>query len=224
MPIVFARAAGMGFDGGLGAVVIGRGRLFGGGNSMGSQYCRTVWLMTVPLLGTLACAGGTTTIPLERVGPALPAEVRETSTGVSIRIAADQLVVESEVRAPVERTWSILPRVYAALGIDGQILDSEARVYGNRRFTRSRVGKARAGNYVRCAFEGTGPSAASGYRTLLSIVTRVESSGPEWTTVSSQVSGSATSMEGTSTEAVRCVSNGELERLIAKMLADSAAG
>lgn len=190
---------------------------------MQSRNCSTAWPTPMLLIGVLACAAGTASVPPDRVSPALPAEVRETSTGVSIRIAAEQLVVETEVEAGIERVWSILPRVYAALGLDGQILDSEARVYGNRRFTKSRVGNARTSDYVRCAFQGAGPSAAGGYRTRLSILTRLESSTGKWTIVSSQISGTATSVEGTSTDAVRCVSNGNLERLIARMLADSAA-
>lgn len=190
---------------------------------MGFRY-RSMSLLTPMLaVGVLACAGGTASVPPDRVSPALPPEIRETSTGMTIRIAADQLVVETEVKAGVERAWSVLPRVYSALGINGQVLDSEARVYGTRRFTRSRVGNSRVSDYVRCAFQGAGPSAAGGYRTRLSIMTRLESSTAEWTNVSSQISGTATSVEGTSTDAVRCVSNGNLERLIAQMVADSAA-
>lgn len=190
---------------------------------MGSPYRRTSVLTPILAVGALACAGGTASTPPDQVSPALPAEIRETSTGVSIRIAADQLVVETDVNADLERAWLVLPAVYSALGIDGQVLDSKARVYGTRRFTKSRVGNTRVSSYVRCAFQGAGPSAASGFRTQLSIMTRLESSTAEWTTVSSQISGTATSVEGTSTDAVRCVSNGNLERLIARMLADSAA-
>lgn len=177
-----------------------------------------------PLLAAAACgcASGPASGPTEQVLPALPAEVRETSTGAIIRIAAEQLIVETEVQVPLERAWSLLPRVYSALGIDGQVLDSEARVYGTRRFRKNRVGGTPVREYVRCAFQGAGPSAAGGYRTELSISTRVEGAASGWSTVSSQISGTATSAEGTSTDAVRCVSNGNLERLIARMLADSA--
>lgn len=189
---------------------------------MGFHYRSTSILTPLMASGMLACASGPGSAPTEQVAPALPAEVRETSTGAIIRIAAEQLVIETEVKVPLELVWSLLPRVYSALGIDGQILDSEARVYGTRRFTKSRVGDRRVGEYVRCAFQGAGPSAAGGYRAQLSITTRVESPTAEWTIVSSQISGTATSAEGTSTDAVRCVSNGNLERLIARMVADSA--
>lgn len=168
-----------------------------------------------------ACASGAASGPTERIVPALPAEIRETSTGAIIRIAPEQLVVETELEVPLERAWSLLPRVYSALGIDAQVLDSEARVYGTRRFTRSRVGNTPVRDYVRCAFQGAGPSAAGSYRTQLSISTQLEAAASGWTTVSSQISGTATSAEGTSTDAVRCVSNGNLERLIARLLADS---
>jgi hypothetical protein len=190
---------------------------------MGFHFRSTSLLPQLMAVGMSACASGSGPVPTEQVVPALPSEVRETSTGAIIRISAEQLVVETEVKVPVELAWSLLPRVYSALGIDGRILDSEARVYGTRRFTKSRVGNTRVSDYVRCAFQGAGPSAAGGYRTQLSIATRVEGSTSEWTTVSSQISGTATSAEGTSTDAVRCVSNGNLERLIARMVADSAA-
>lgn len=189
---------------------------------MGPRNASALCVGTALAVGLAACSPGAGSVPADRVSPGLPAEVRETSSGVSIRIAAEQLVIDTEVRVGAERAWSLLPRVYSALGIDGQVLDSNARVYGTRRFSRSRVGKEPVTDYVRCAFQGAGPSSVGGYRTQLSITTRVQGSTPESTTVSSQISGTATSVEGTSTDAVRCVSNGNLERLIARMVADSA--
>lgn len=182
----------------------------------------TALLTSVLAFGVLACASGSGSEPPDQVSPVLPAEIRETSTGFSIRLAPEQLMVETEIRAGVDRAWLVVPRVYAALGIGGEVLDSRALVYGARRFTKSRVGRTPVSDYVRCAFLGAGPSAAGGYRTQLSIVTRIEGSSSEWTTVSSQISGTATAVEGTSTDAVRCVSNGNLERLIAQMVADTA--
>ncbi len=177
----------------------------------------------VALLALMAaCASTSTSVTTDPSVASLPAEIRETSTGVLIRVTAEQLVVNTEVDVSRERAWELVPRVYAALGIPGQVLNSTELKYGNQGMTQSRIGGRRLDDYVRCAFQGAGPSAAGGYRTRLAVTTRVEPASTGHSILSTQITASATSVEGTSTEAVRCVSNGDLERLIASTLTDLA--
>jgi hypothetical protein len=115
--------------------------------------------------------------------------------------------------------WAALPQVYASLGLRADLVDPATHRYGAQRVTQVRIGERRTRDLVRCGNDGAGPSSVSGHRIQLSIVSRLSASAGGKTDVTTEVAGWATSVEGGSTGAVRCVSTGELEQQIAIRLA-----
>lgn len=148
--------------------------------------------------------------------------IMETSTGISVRLGADG-PARAAVDAPAGRVWAALPAVYEALGIPAEVSDPAAHTYGTQRFTRTRLGDRRTAEMVRCGNAGSGASAMSTYRIRLSILTTLRPGAGGGTELSTEVAGSATPVDGTSTGATRCVSTGELERRIAALAAEHAA-
>lgn len=175
-------------------------------------------LAPLSLLALLAACGPAVYSP--GAGPAEPnPRIVETSTGLEVHVRNDEAAVTGTVDAPLERVWAVLPEVYRDLGIPAGVLDADSHAFGNQRVSVTRVGGERVGAFVRCGNEGAGPSAANGYRTRLSVVTALQRDGGK-TTVATRVGGTGSPVEGTSTEAVACVSNGRLEERIARMIAD----
>jgi hypothetical protein len=115
-----------------------------------------------------------------------------------------------ELPASPDTVWRTLIEVYSAFGLTPDVADSRSRTYGVRRFTGTRLGGKRTGEYVRCASEGLGPSAVMGHRTELSIVSVLAPAGNGGTILTTEVTGSATRADG-STAPMPCASTGELE-------------
>ncbi|HEX2091150.1 MAG TPA: hypothetical protein VHG28_02065 [Longimicrobiaceae bacterium] len=144
--------------------------------------------------------------------------LEETSTGLSYRLNNDTEAVVYRVDAPVDHVWALLPEVYRELGIPEGTRDPAARVYGNRRAPVARVGGERVSAFLRCGNEeGAGPSAVTRFRVHLAALTSLEPVGDR-TRVTTEVAGSATPIEGTSTGPVLCVSTGVLEKRIVELL------
>ena len=123
-----------------------------------------------------------------------------------------------QVGARLDQVRAALPEVFRELGVEDAGQDREGLVFGSRDITAPRLGGERTSAWVRCGNSmGAGPSAAGSYRTKLSVLVTLRPDG-ERTWVTSQVTGSATSVGGTSTEAVMCVSNGRLEQRIQELL------
>ncbi len=137
---------------------------------------------------------------------------------VLVRLSEEPDAMRSVINAPQERVWRIIPLVYAKLEIDGQVLDSDNQIFGSRKFTNSSLDGTRTAEFVRCGEEGAGPALVNLYRRTLSIVSTVSGNINGKTTVSTEISGYATSVEGTSTGPMRCASNGKLEKRIRTLL------
>jgi hypothetical protein len=172
------------------------------------------------LAATIACAS-TPAIPNEGP-PGMPASVTGSET-VNVRLAAESEAMHAEVNADPEKVWKLLPEIYEKLGITGEVLNSDATMFGTRKFTGRSVGGMRTNEFVRCGNDVAGPSGGM-YRTNLSIVTSVMGTGSGKTSLSTQIEGFATPAEGTSTEAVRCVSTGRLEKRIRTLLTERLGG
>ena len=155
-----------------------------------------------------------------RTAPAGPEpEITETSSGISFRLRNDDAGATHHVGARADRVRALLPEVFRDLGVAGAGMDREGLVFGHRSITAPRVGGERPTAWVRCGNQsGAGPSAASSYRTQLSLLVTIRPDG-ERTWVTTQVGGSATPVAGTSTEAVMCVSTGRLEKRVEELLA-----
>lgn len=164
-----------------------------------------------------ACAPATSSPDQRPVGP--NAAIIESSTSVMVRINNDESGMTRTLDAAPERVWAVLPAVYGELGIPVEVSDANARAFGNRRVTVQRIGGERTSSWVRCGNEGAGPSAMSGYRVQLSILTSLQPAGAGKTTLTTQIGGHGTTIEGTSTSRVLCATTGRLEQRIAQMIA-----
>lgn len=168
----------------------------------------------------IACASAPTTAS----APARLPTFEQTSTGFNVVLDGAADAARTAFAAPADSVWKALGAAYAALGLTPTVIDSRTRTYGVQRFTQARLGDRRTADYVRCAFEGTGPSSVGGYRTQLSIISVLTPSGTGATTLAIEVTGFATRVDGTSTPPVRCASTGELEQRIQSLVRERLAG
>jgi hypothetical protein len=170
----------------------------------------------------LVSIGCATSGPVQQPGTpsaGLPASVVGSET-VEIRLATEADDIHAVIKAPSEKVWALLPDVYKKLGIVGaEVLDSDAEIFGTRNFPSRNLTDMRTAEIVRCGNDVAGPSGGM-YRTKLSIATTVQPKIDGTTEISTLIEGYATPAEGTSTDAVRCVSNGKLEKRIRTLLSE----
>lgn len=150
-------------------------------------------------------------------GSGAPASIISTSTGVLVRLADETGGYTGLVDADSAAVWRALPEVYEALGIPAGLLDQGSGTYGTRRFTGPRIGDRRTASFVRCAGTGSGPTSSGGYRVRLAITSHVRAEADGRSALVTSVAGLGTTLEGTSTAPIRCVSTGDLEGLIASL-------
>lgn len=167
-----------------------------------------------PLI-VLALAAGCASGPARQRAPGPGSTITPTSTGVMINLEPDDAGVVGLIDGDHESVRAVLPVAYEALGIEAGALDTTGSAWGNPSFRGTRIGGERVSRYVRCGSDGTAVAGAGSYRTRLSITSRVEPQPDGRSLLTTAVSGTATSVEGTSTAPSRCVSTGELEQLIA---------
>ena len=174
-------------------------------------------LLPASLLVAGACASSGPAPP-STAAPGAPPTVRATSSGLAVRLAVDSLRSTTVFQAPLDTVWSHLPAVYETLGIRGEVLDPRTSAFGTQRFTARNVAGKRTIDMVYCGHEGAGPSAVRATLVRLSIVSTLRKLASGDTELTTEVTGTSTPMDGTSTGATRCVSNGELEQRIADAL------
>jgi len=173
-------------------------------------------MFTALLVLMSACASSGSAPP--GAAPGAPPQVRSTSSGLAVRLAVDSVRSTTVFQAPLDSVWSRLPAVYETLGIRAEVVDSRTWAFGTPRFTgRSLAGK-RTIDMVYCGHEGAGPSAVRATLVRLSIVSSLRKLASGDTELTTEVAGTSTPMDGTSTTVTRCVSNGELEQRIADAL------
>ena len=165
------------------------------------------------LLALLVGACATTAAP-PQPGPTPSGNVADTETGGMFRLGADPMGVALSIGAPPDKVWAAVPVVYEKLGIIAELNEPAQRKIGTLAYTQSRLGGKRTSDWVRCGTQGAGPSSGGMSRTRLSIVTTVRSAGEDRSELVTEVGGSSTNVEGTSTGAVACASKGDLEQRI----------
>jgi hypothetical protein len=173
--------------------------------------------LSLVTLSLAACAPAAQ--PAQDRPAAPPAHVQETGGGIRIQLSGVEPGTPVSLGGSREAAWAALPQVYAALGLRADLVDPATHRYGAQRVTQARIGERRTRDLVRCGNDGAGPSAVSGYRIQLSIVSRLVPAAGGKTDLTTEVGGWASSVEGGSTGAIRCVSTGELEQQIATRLA-----
>jgi hypothetical protein len=130
-------------------------------------------------------------------------------------LAVDSVRSTAVFQAPLDTVWSRLPAAYETLGIRAEVLDPRAWTFGTQRFTGRNLAGKRTIDLVYCGHEGAGPSAVRATLVRLSVVSVLKRLASGDTELTTEVTGTSTPMDGTSTAATRCVSNGELEQRIA---------
>ncbi|HEX8694136.1 MAG TPA: hypothetical protein VF746_17070 [Longimicrobium sp.] len=125
------------------------------------------------------------------------------------------ITAATEVTAPLERVWAVLPQVFQELGIgEAGVIDPAGFVYGQREMSvRRRLGSAPLSQFVECG-NNMGISNANSYTVTLSVVTQLQRTTAEKTGVLSLVQATAR-QPGNSQQSVVCTSTTELERRIA---------
>ena len=166
---------------------------------------------------------GCSSAPSPARAPGPSASIGETETGTTFRLGGDPNAVSVTLESSPDQVWAVLPGVYRELGIPSEATDAATRTVGTKAFSGSRVGPHRTTEVVSCGTQGAGPSSGGMFRTRLSILTKVESAG-SGTRLSTEITGSATRVEGTSTGAIACVSSGALEKTIREMVQKAIAG
>jgi hypothetical protein len=166
------------------------------------------------VLPLLACGCATTgQSEVQRSDPG--AGIYETTTSTTIRVGGDLAPSSRVIPASADRVWGVLPAVFQEIGVPVEVHVPDARQIGNQRVRQARVAGEPIATFLRCASEGSGPSSVERLRHQLSVLVSLIPQADGRTHLSTQVTGSATRVEGSSQGPVQCVSTGLLEERIA---------
>lgn len=126
------------------------------------------------------------------------------------------------INASAARVWELLPSVYAALGLDGQVFDDARRIYGQPQTTvRRRLADTPISQYLNCGTRA-GMANVDSYNIRITIRTQVQPNGDDASTIRTQVDASGRSPSG-SDHWVTCGTTNRLERRIETMLVNRVA-
>lgn len=177
------------------------------------------------LLTVLLAACGTPGAGRTTVTSTVPVNTEITTAAGGYRIEANAESRETThvVQMSLDQAWSGLSAVYGELGLQGDVLDADTRLFGTRRQPASgRLAGVRLAEYVDCGRGNGGLPVANTYRVHLTVGTRVEPMG-ERVQLRSAVVAEA-SPQTVSGPAVRCSTTGRLEARIAELLTRPAPG
>lgn len=187
----------------------------------GNKVTAFIALAAVVGLFSTGCAAATSPAG-EAPGPS--ASVADTETGGTFRLSSDRNFVSMALDASAAKVWDLLPGVYRKLGVPVEINDAAARKIGTQAYMLPRLDGKRTADWVRCGNQGAGPSSGGMFRTRLTIMTTVREAGDGKATLVTEVGGSASPVEGTSTGPVACASTGDLEQRIRALMLEALAG
>jgi hypothetical protein len=154
-----------------------------------------------------ACAA----TPAVNINPGAPSSVTATGDGSVVRLEDDP-ELESPIHHDADKVWTILPQIFQELGLGGQILDPQRRIYGNDRVSTHRVAGQNPQNFFRCANEASGMGSTMRYRIQFSIRSAVTGTPDGSSKLHTAIIGQASPVDGSSAAKLDCVSNGKLER------------
>ena len=145
-----------------------------------------------------------------------------TSSVFEAQVSGSRDVISHPLPIPAEQAWSAVPWAFTELQLPGGILDTRQRVFGveNWRIGRT-IGGRKPSYFVDCSSGTSGPNADT-YDVTLNLRTTITPDGEQISHVQTLIEGSAKPVS-TSGNAVRCVSNGRLEPLIAEAVMRQAA-
>ena len=180
--------------------------------------------MRYATLALLSLVAGCATAASPPAGAGSPGSISSTETGGMIRMGQDSRAVSVSLDASPDQVWAALPGIYEQLGIQAEMREEATRTIGTRSFSGSRIDGKRTTDFVRCGNQGSGPSSGAMYRTRLLITTRVMATRDGKTDLVTEVGGTATPVEGTSTGQIACASTGDLEQRIRALALQAIAG
>lgn len=155
----------------------------------------------------------------------VPENTRVTTQGgeFDVQSSAETRVSMQIVPLSLDAAWSALPALYREVGIRGEVLDAQQRIFGTRSQEESgRLAGVRLSTYFDCGEGAGGLPIANTYRLDFAVVSHVRPVGERSeiiTTLSAQASP-----QTISGPSVRCRTTGELEARLAELLAQRASG
>jgi hypothetical protein len=169
----------------------------------------------------VACAsgGGAGTEPT--VTPTVRTERVVTSSGGG-GVAVTTANLDNNIRllstGTPAQVWSVLPAVYEELGIPLTVKNDAQRVIGNEGWrTRRQIGRVPMQRYLDCGRSGTIENAEN-YQVNISIITTVTANPSGGSVVGTILTATGRNPVTSSTQEVRCVSQGDLEIRIRDMV------
>jgi hypothetical protein len=176
------------------------------------------------LVGLGACcalaACGPATAPSAGSGSAsLPTQAIGTSEGIQINTSAEVRVIASDIAAPVDRVFSVLPAVYQQLGIQAGTDPARRSVTGATSFTRRFMGEP-ATRFLDCGQGSFGTPIASQYTIRMTVSTTVNpgTGDAAGSRLETRVEARAFSSDGANSVAAQCRTEGRLEQMISTLV------
>ena len=166
-----------------------------------------------------ASAGGGTTPPVPT--PTVQTERVVTSSGgggLAVTTANLDNNVKLLTTGTPAQVWSVLPQVYEELGIPLTVKNDAQRLIGNEGWrTRRSIGRVPMQRYLDCGRSGTIENAET-YQINLSIMTSVTANPGGGSVVATILTATGRNPVTSSTQEVRCASQGDLEIRIRDMV------
>lgn len=176
--------------------------------------------LILPLLLVAACKTGGTP-PLE-TPPTPPPTIYGGNDGSNrmVRLSDDNTPTSETMPAPVDKVWPAMARLFSDMGLKIDQIDSPNHRLGasNARFRHTFAGR-RLSSYFDCGANMTGQIADS-HEVVMNVQMGVAPEGTDQSTAAVRITAHAVNMEGTSTDPVRCGSNGTLEQRMLSLLKD----
>jgi hypothetical protein len=133
-------------------------------------------------------------------------------------ILMDSLGTPTELDAPGKQVFAAVIAAYTDLKIPIEIRDSLGGLVGNLRLIqRGSFARDRMSRWFECGSGLSGPYADT-YRVNIAIVTFIDVLTPKRTRIRTAIAAAGKNIEGTSSDAVRCASRGDLEARITNLV------
>jgi len=142
----------------------------------------------------------------------------DTGTGAyDVELTRDRTSTKHILHAPVDSVWGALPGVYAALGLQGGVVDAASHQFGIPRFTLAsrRLAGQRLSKLLACGSTAMG-SNADRYEVRYVLVSTVRAN-PDGAEVDTRLEANAKA-RSVSSSPLECASSGVLEQMLVDSL------
>ncbi|MDB4949065.1 MAG: hypothetical protein JWM27_1714 [Gemmatimonadetes bacterium] len=178
-------------------------------------------MLVLPLLLAACGPGHPGLTPELAAGTPIPRVEHGANHGFTVSYSNAAVIATEEMPVTADVAWQALPRAYAELGIDVKLVDPASHTLGNLQFRpHGGIHGKRLSEYFDCGVTMAGVAMADVHALHVSVRTQIEANGTT-SRAHTLVEATARSMDGTSNDAVPCISRGKLEPLIAMTLLTS---